>query len=142
VDALRRAAGMDSSRADRYFWLGILYAQVDSVPQAKRALRQSVALDSTSNFASVAYRQLGFYRLLDRDWPGAIPRLERAVSINDQDVQAWVWLAQGYQNSGNRNRATECYRRALQLDPKQPDAVKGLEILSRGGGAGPKGGGQ
>ena len=31
-------------------------------------------------------------------------------SINDQDVQAWVWLAQGYQNSGNRAKALESYR--------------------------------
>ncbi len=140
--ALRRAAAIDSAKAERHFWLGILYAQQDSVQQARQALVRSVELDSTSRNAGVANRQLGFYRLLDRDWSGAIPRLERAVAINDQDIQAWVWLAQGHQNSGNRSRATECYKRALQLDPRQPDAVKGLEMITRGGAAGPKGGAQ
>lgn len=150
--ALRRAASIDSTKADRFFWLGILYAQVatrpdgtaqpDTVRLAKEAFVRSVVLDSTSKNAGVAQRQLGFYRLLEKDWDGAIPKLERAVAINDQDVQAWVWLAQGYQNSGNRAKATESYKRALQIDPRQPDAVKGLEILSRGGAAAPKGGAQ
>ena len=45
-------------------------------------------------------------------------------------------------DSGNRSKAMECHRRAIQLDPKQPDAVKGLEILNKGGAAGPKGGAQ
>jgi len=142
LGALQRAAVIDTAKADRFFWLGILYAQQDSVPQAKQALMRSVELDSTSKNAGVAQRQLGFYRLLAKDWDGAIPRLERAVAINDQDVQAWVWLAQGYQNSGNRTKATESYKRALAIDPKQPDAVKGLEILNRGGAPGPKGGAQ
>lgn len=95
--ALRRAASIDSAKAERHFWLGILYAQQDSVAQAKQALVRSVGLDSTSRNAGIAQRQLGFYRLLDRDWDGAIPRLERAVVINDQDIQAWVWLGQGHQ---------------------------------------------
>ena len=140
--ALRKAAAIDTAKADRFFWLGILYAQQDSVPQARAALVRSVELDSTTKNAGVANRQLGFYRLLEKDWNGAIPRLERAVAINDQDVQAWVWLAQGLQNSGNRTRASEAYKRALAIDPKQPDAVKGLEILNRGGAAAPKGGTQ
>ena len=140
--ALRRAASIDTAKAERFFWLGILYAQQDSVPQAKHALVRSVELDSTSKNAGVAQRQLGFYRLLYRDWSGAVPRLERAVVINDQDIQAWVWLGQGHQNAGNRTRATECYKRALQIDPKQPDAVKGLEMINRRGAAGPKGGAQ
>jgi Tfp pilus assembly protein PilF len=140
--ALRQAASIDTAKADRYFWLGILYAQQDSVAQAKQALVRSVELDSTSKNAGVAHRQLGFYRLLERDWDGAIPKLDRAVALNDQDIQAWVWLAQAYQNAGNRNKATECYKRALALDPKQTDALKGLEILNRGGAPGPKGGAQ
>ena len=140
--ALRQAASIDSTKADRHFWLGILYAQQESVTVAKQALMRAVGLDSTSKNAGVAYRQLGFYRLLDKDWNAAIPQLDRAVVINDQDLQAWIWLGQGYQNAGNRSKAMECYKRALQLDPKQPDALKGLEILNRWGAAGPKGGAQ
>ncbi len=152
VAALHQAASIDSLKADRHFWLGILYAQMAARPDgsmqqdtlllARESLSRSVELDSTSKNAGVAIRQLGFYRLLQKDWLDAIPKLERAVALNDQDIQAWVWLAQAYQNSGNRSKATESYKRALALDPKQPDARKGLEILNKGGAAGPKGGAQ
>ena len=141
--ALRRAAAMDSAKAERHFWLGILYAQESAkkgqeayADSAKQALYRSVALDSTSKTAGVAYRQLGYYRLLEKDWNGAIAQLERAVALNGQDVQALVWLAQGYQNSGNRAKATEYYKKALEIDPNQKDAQKGLQILQ----APPKGG--
>lgn len=127
--ALRQAATIDSIKGDRYFWLGILHAQLKEDDQARGALERSVGLDSTSKTAGVAYRQLGYYRLLQKDWNGAIPLLARAVQISDQDVQACVWLGQAYQNSGNRAKAIESYECALRTDPKQPDALKGLQIL-------------
>jgi Tfp pilus assembly protein PilF len=74
-------------------------------------------------------RQLGFYDLLDKKYPDAIKKLEKSVSINAQDVQAQVWLAQAYQNSGDRAKACETYKRALAIDSSQPDAMKGLKAL-------------
>ena len=130
LDALRQAASIADGKADRQFWLGILYAQSDSVPEAKRSLARSLEIDSTSAFSGVAYRQLGFYDLLDKHYDAAIQKLDHATQLNAKDVQAWVWLGQGYQNSGNRTRAMECYRKALEIDPKQADALKGVQSLS------------
>ncbi|MBI3539583.1 MAG: tetratricopeptide repeat protein [Candidatus Eisenbacteria bacterium] len=136
LDALRRSAAVDSAKGERHFWLGILYAQQKDDENARASLERSVALDSTSKTAGVAYRQLGYYRLLQKDWTGAITLLERAVSLNDQDVQAMVWLGQAWQNRGDRAKAAEWYNKALKVDPNQPDAKKGLQILQ----APPKGG--
>jgi len=55
--------------------------------------------------------------------------LERAVAISDKDVQAWVWLGQGYQNSGNKPKACEAYGKALAIDPSQADASRGKKSL-------------
>src|SRR5262249_38187483 len=120
---------------DRYFWLGVLDDQQKSIGDAKAAFTRSVALDDTSKLAGKARRQLGFYLLLEKDWASAIAHLERAVTLDSQDVQALVWLGQGYQNSGNREKAMDAYRRALALDPNQPEANKGVKALSGGGGA-------
>jgi tetratricopeptide (TPR) repeat protein len=130
LDALRHAATLAPGKADRQFWLGILYAQLDSTALSRQALEKSVAIDSSGQFAGVAFRQLGYYRLLDKEYDTAISLLERAVALNDKDIQAWVWLGQGNQNSGHQARAAECYRKVLTLDPKQPDAIKGLQQLS------------
>lgn len=132
LEALRQAAMLADQKADRHFWLGVLYAQLDSVPQARVALRRSLDLDSTGTFSGVAYRQLGFYGLLDRDYAEAIRLLGKAVQRNDKDVQAWVWLGQGQQNSGNRGGAVESYKKALALDATQPDALKGIKSLGSG----------
>jgi tetratricopeptide (TPR) repeat protein len=135
LDAFRRAATLADGKSDRQFWLGVLYAQLDSVPQAKARLQRSLDLDSTGTFSGVAYRQLGFYALLAKNYSEAINLLDHAVQRNDKDVQAWVWRGQGYQNSGNRPRAVESYKKALELDASQPDALKGLKSLGAGGGA-------
>jgi len=130
LDALRHAATLAPGKADRQFWLGILYAQLDSTALSRQTLEKSVGIDSTGQFAGVAFRQLGYYHLLDKDYEGAIALLDRAVALNDKDIQAWVWLGQGNQNAGHTSRAAECYRKVLALDPKQPDALKGLQQLS------------
>lgn len=129
LDALRQAAAITPDKADRHFWLGIMYAQSDSGEAARAALARSVELDSTSKVQGVAYRQLGFYDLVARRYSEAIRLLERAVQLDEKDVQAWVWLGQGQQNTGNRGRALEAYRRALALDPRQADALKGIQAL-------------
>jgi Tfp pilus assembly protein PilF len=132
LDALKHAVQLGDSKADRHFWLGILYEQVDSTAQAVPEFERSVALDSTSATAAVAYRQLGYHRLLGKDFSGATPLLERSAAINPKDVQTLVWLAQGYQNSLNRTKAMENYQRVLAIDPKQPDALRGVKSLTGG----------
>jgi len=127
--ALERAAAIDSAKADRWFWLGVVYDEQKRTADAQNAFQRSVQLDSTSKLSSTAFAQIGLYRLLDKDWDGAVRVLERAVQGDPTNVQAWVWLGQAYQNSGNRGKATDAYQRALQLNPSQPDALKGLKML-------------
>ncbi len=127
--ALRRAAAIDTGKADRFFWLGVVYDAQHATAEAEQAFRRAVDVDSSGTLAGKAYRQLGFYRLLKKQWTAAIPLLRRAVELDGQDVQAWLWLAQGYQNGGNRARASEAYRRVLALDPGNVHARNGLKSL-------------
>jgi tetratricopeptide (TPR) repeat protein len=133
LDAMRQSAALAPGRSDRHFWLGLLYMQADSAAQAEEEFGQAVALDpgNTSNKA-IALRQLGYYHLLRRDNTGAIELLEQSVSINPKDPGTLLWLAQAYQNSGNRAKAAENYRRVLALDPANADARNGLRLLEGG----------
>ena len=133
LDSLRAAANLAPDKADRQFWLGILYAQMDSTALARERFSRSVALDSAGTFSGVAYRQLGFYELLAKNYDGAVRLLERAVALNEKDEQAWLWLGQGYQNAGRSAKAIEAYRRVLQLNPRNPEALKGIQVLGKGG---------
>ncbi|MBI1799131.1 MAG: tetratricopeptide repeat protein [Candidatus Eisenbacteria bacterium] len=130
--ALRQAATLGNGKADRHFWLGILYEQVDSTEQSGVEFQRSVEIDSTSGIAAIAFRQLGYHLLLQKDYSGATPLLEHAVAISPKDVQSLVWLAQGYQNSQNRAKAIENYQRVLAIEPTQPDAMRGMKSLTGG----------
>ena len=129
IAALRQSAALAPNKADRHFWLGLVLATADSIPEATAALLRSTELDSTSKNAAVAYQQLGYRSLLAKDWSQAIKWLERSASLNDKDVHTLVWLGQGYQNSGNKNKAMETYRRVLAIEPNNADAKNGLKVL-------------
>ncbi len=129
LHALREAAAIDTGKADRYFWLGVLADRQKQTGDARVAFRRAVDLDSTSQLASKSYRQLGYYRLLKKEWRAALPLLQRAVALDEQDAQAWLWLAQAQQNAGSREKARECYERVLVLDPASAAARKGLKTL-------------
>lgn len=129
VTALRQAAALAPGKADRHFWLGLVLASADSVAEANAALSRMVEIDSTSKNAAIAYQQLGYRALLEKSWPQAIAHLERSASLDDKNVMTLTWLAQGYQNSGNKAKAIELYRRVLSLQPDNADARNGLKVL-------------
>lgn len=131
IAALRQSALIAPTKADRHFWLGLTLAQADSIAESVASLQQAVALDSTSKNAALAYQQLGYRALLGKRWAEAAEYLENSVRINDKDFQSWVWLGQASQNMGSKERAISAYRRALQLQPGQPDASKGLKMLGQ-----------
>jgi tetratricopeptide (TPR) repeat protein len=133
IGAMRQSANLADGKVDRHFWLGLLYVQADSASQAEREFQRVVDLDpGNSNNKAIALRQLGYYALLRKEYAKAIDLLEQSVSINPRDAGTLLWLAQGYQNSGNRGRAAENYRRVLQSDPGNADARNGLKILEAG----------
>lgn len=134
--ALRQATVLADSKADRHFWLGLLYAQVDSVEAARREMQRVLDLDTTASAQrGIALRQLGYYKLLDKDYPEAVRMLEAAAAlIKDPPSlgQTWVWIGQGYQNSGNRTKALEAYNRALQINANDAVALKSKQSLEKG----------
>ena len=133
ITAMRQSASLAEGRADRHFWLGLLYVQADSVGRAEEEFQRVVELDTgTSNNKAIALRQLGYYRLLRKENAGAIELLEQSAGINPKDPGTLLWLAQGYQNSGIRGKAAENYRKVLSLDPSNADARNGLKILEGG----------
>ena len=77
----------------------------------------------------MAWQQLGYRPLSKKDWPGAIDALEHAVAIDPKNLQSLIWLAQAYQNSGNRAKALEYYNKVLEIQPGEPNATKGKKTL-------------
>jgi tetratricopeptide (TPR) repeat protein len=127
---LRQAVALAPSKGDRRFWLAVTLTQADSIEAGLEEFRATVAVDSTSKNAAVAYQQVGFRsHLMKKDWSGAVEQLERCVAIDPRNVQCLIWLGQAYQNSGSREKAGEYYRKVLEIQPGEPNATKGLKTL-------------
>jgi tetratricopeptide (TPR) repeat protein len=126
---LRQAVNLQPTKGEYPFWLGVTLNQADSTEASLEAFRATVAVDTSSKNAALAYQQLGYRQLLKKDWNGAIDYLEKAIAIDPRNVQSLVWLAQAYQNSGNREKAAFYYRKALEVQPGEPNATKGLKTL-------------
>ena len=143
---LRQAVTLAPTKGERYFWVAVTLSQAypgcppttpscgaqDSTAAALEVFKAMVAVDSTSKNAAMAYQQIAFREhLLKKDWNGAIVLLEKAVAIDPTNKQSLIWLAQSYQNAGNKGKALEYYDKVLQIDPNEPNAKKGKEILQK-----------
>jgi tetratricopeptide (TPR) repeat protein len=129
AQALQQAVQLAPNKPDRHFWYAVTLVKLGRDPDARREFQTVAGLDSTTSLGAIARQRLGYYLLLEKNWSGAVDQLEPSVRIDPKQPQSWTWLGQGYQNSGQKQKAVEAYHKALELDPNQPDAKKGLSQL-------------
>jgi len=133
ISDLRQSVTLAPTKGDRHFWLAVAYSQSGAADSALTEFKATVAVDSTSKNAATAYQQIGFEdHLKKKDWNGAVVVLEKAAAIDPTNKQTLIWLGQAYQNAGNRLLAIQYYDKVLQIDPSEPNAKKGKEILQKG----------
>lgn len=122
IEDLERACTLDPSNADSFYWLGVAYQKADDHARAEPAYRRSLALDPTriealTNLADVYFRQ---NRVSD-----AREMLESALRIDSTYANALYGMGHYYEITGQRERATVLYARALPFSP----ARKALDRL-------------
>ena len=61
----------------------------------------------------------------------AIPLLEKAISIDNSNLEVLEILAILYEEIGNKDRAEELYQEILLLDSENKSAAEGIERLEK-----------
>jgi tetratricopeptide (TPR) repeat protein len=74
---------------------------------------------------------MGVVLLLQKNWADAIPPLVHANELEPGNLQGHIWLAQAYSNSGQVNEAKTEFNRAIDIDPNNADAAKGLDLIRK-----------
>ena len=126
VDYFRRAIANDSSYA--LAWAGLAdarsllslygYAPADSVlPQAQRAAKRAVALDSD---LAEAHASLGLVNDYRRDGAAAVRAYRHALDLNPNYARAHQWLGNLYLALGRLDAARTHLQTAANLDPMSP----------------------
>lgn len=70
---------------------------------------------------------LAYFRL--KSLPDAILHLESSVACDARQVNPYVALAEAHAASGDQNRALAAYNAALNLAPRQPEALRGASAI-------------
>jgi tetratricopeptide (TPR) repeat protein len=129
--AIQKAVELDPKQCGWYIQLGATHVKLKSIPEAKAAFQRAAECDSGTTVGAVGRQQLGYYSLVDKDYPGAIHLLEESVRIDPKQWQSWLWLGQAYQNNKNVEKAVEAYRKTQELKPGEPNSAKGLAQLGK-----------
>jgi len=131
---LRRALEVNPKETRARIWIAQTLTSLDSLPEALEMYQSAIAPDSVEAARATnadALRGAGVVLLLQKNWGEAIPHLERAVALEPDNIQGHIWLAQAYSNSGEVMKAKAEFNKAIDINPNNPDAIKGLELIRR-----------
>ncbi len=78
---------------------------------------------SSENEASDVYVQLAYEYLRQGDYDTALRKAKKAVAKGPRNGNAHLVLALTYETLGENDAASAAYRRALEVDPKNPYAL-------------------
>jgi tetratricopeptide (TPR) repeat protein len=101
---------------DAAFWqtLAEAHLAVGGIAEAEKAFQNAVYLDSGS---SSAHYSLGYLLQRRNDLPAAIEAYRRAVAADPYKAEAFGNLAAAYFKMGEREKALEALKSALELEP-------------------------
>jgi len=115
-------------------WLGKDYQYMDSTDAASNTYDKLIALaskdpDKNKNVLGDAYGSKALILLIKKKYAPSVEPLKQALQYDPNNAQYHLWLAQAYALTNRKEDAIREYKKTLQLDPKNPDAKKGLKIL-------------
>lgn len=131
-DALLRAIDLRKEEAEEdpktvlqaIKFLGTSYLILEDYANARTTFNRVLEIDPEDD---EAYYRLGFDRVLNKDWGGAINRLKKAVELKPDNASYHLLLAQSYTNSQQLGMAIRHYNESLKINPNQPKAREQLQ---------------
>lgn len=133
-DALIKARDLRSAEAEEdpttilqpLKYLGTAYLILEDYRNARSTFQEVLEIDPTDH---EAYYRLGFDRVLNEDWGGAIGQLRKAIELKPDEASYHLLLAQAYTNSQQLAPAIRHYRETLKLDPNNGRAREQLNTV-------------
>jgi tetratricopeptide (TPR) repeat protein len=138
VQVLQPAAAAAPGSADVHYLLGQAHEANLHIQAALKEQQAAVAADPT--FAE-AYGRIGIYLIDLTRYAEARPPLQQAIQLNPRESHYYWALGDAYlldaADPANPERAIRLYRRALEIDPSNSEALMSLALaLTRRGAPG------
>lgn len=130
IETLRRALVVKPNDARTMVWIGqtLMQMEPDSLPVALENFQQAATVDSANGDA---LRGAGLSLLLMDNCTEALAYLERGTTTQPDHVQGHIWFAQALSKCRDQSRAKAEFNKALEIDPTNREASRGLEIIRK-----------
>ncbi len=133
IDAYRTANELGELADPVLLGLADAHIRLGNFPRAINTLNSLII----GNPSATAHERLGFALFKIRRYEDALEQFEQALQHDTEDLASLngagacyitLYLEGGRENAGQRDRAIECWRRSVQLQPEQTRIV---DLLSR-----------
>ena len=120
-----KAIASNPDFAPGYNLLGLIHTDNDDIPEAEKAFKKSIELDSTLSWA---YSNLGNLFYDRKEYTQAEEFAQKSIEFDPNDPEAFYGLGRIKIKTGKFSQAKDMYEQALQLNPKHPYAHFGLAL--------------
>jgi tetratricopeptide (TPR) repeat protein len=114
----------------KWWWVARANAMRDSGELSKAIEIYLIGIEKFPTFSNLYYEIAWAYKL-NQQLAEAITNIEKAIEIVETP-NLWYYIRAGkiYEEMGEKEKALQAYKRALQIDPMNESALKGIERLS------------
>lgn len=127
VQVLRQAAG--SGDPEDLNALGVVLSESGDQAAAESALQRVFTVDERN---AEAWQNLALVSLRRSRWEEARDRARRALDLNPGLGPAWSYLGSALFNLGEREEGLEAWRKAVEIDPRDFDALYNIALTAAG----------
>jgi tetratricopeptide (TPR) repeat protein len=127
IEELQKATKQLPRNAQAWNHLGLAHHGAGEVEQAQRAYKEALRLDI--NLGSARYN-LGALALEQNDIAAALEHLSSYTTFQPNSPDGWIKFGNAQARARRPDQAEKCYRNALELRPRDPEALNGLGAIA------------
>jgi len=126
---LERISNFDPDNSSFFYILGVAYTFLKKEEAALNCFEKTVQLDP--EYVTAYYNMGQIYLIVKRDFSLALNCFDRAIAYRENYIGAHHQKGIAYEMLGDMAKAIECWRRTLDLDPNNTQALENIERVQK-----------
>ncbi|MFA6223492.1 MAG: tetratricopeptide repeat protein [Desulfomonilaceae bacterium] len=122
---LEKVSVLDPENSAVFYNLGVAYTFLKKDQAALDCFEKTVELDP--DYVTAYYNMGQIYLLVKRDFSRALNCFDRAISFRENYIGAYHQKGVAYEMLGDLGKAVECWRKTLDLDPHNQQALGNIQ---------------
>ncbi|MGC8605364.1 MAG: tetratricopeptide repeat protein [Desulfomonilaceae bacterium] len=126
---LERIAKLDPENPAIFYNLGVAYSFLKKPDNALSCFEKTVQFDP--EYVTAYYNMGQIYLLVNRDFSRALNCFDRAIAFRENYIGAHHQKGVAYEMLGDVDKALDCWRKTLNLDPGNRQALENIERVQK-----------